>query len=278
MHGTVLMLFFVCLSFVFLHCLPGQVAGGAGAGNPPSPQAEISLSVLAYAKSAPAQPKSTASPSRSTVDALVTVDSVGSIIALDSIRLSAASIDIDMPPGVSCLAVENFECAENEVSLPGPFEMELVTGTTVPKMNILRLPKGSYTRFGLEPREWNGNAGFPANMDSTNFSLWGSVSAPGKAPIKFALRVYLEDGIDFTNPIGLIAKSDSLNRMVLSLQVNGWFAGTDLVSCLESEPAKVDSLGVLRVSGNAVCGGLGKRMSRNVDGSGGLEDEDEMEE
>lgn len=271
------------LSALLLGCESGPVAGGAGAGNPPSPIVEVAFSVQAVSKSpVVAQAKGAASRPGNPLPALSVRDSAGTVIRLDSLRLLTRALEIGLPEGRNCADAKGLVCRENEVYLAGPFDFNLLTETATPPLAALRLPFGVYRQVGLEPLEQGGASDtVGGDRGRPNLFLRGSISPPGSAPKTFVLEIELEDGIDFIHPSGVAARPDSLNALTLALVVDGWFAGVDMAACLTGGEAKADSVGVLHVRGNSACGGIGFRMQKSIDESGNLvegEEEEEREE
>lgn len=278
MPGSALRVLLLTSSLALLQCLPERVAGGAGAGNPPSPPAEVALSVVAVSKPearAKRAAPGTASAAPGTGDGLAAADSAGSLIFLDSIRLSAGRIGIELPSNRSCEDAPSFDCADHEISLKGPFAMDLVSGKSLPALALMKLPEGVYRHVELEPLPRPGDSGSSAPGPAGNFAVRGRVIPAGRASMEFRLELDLEDGIDFIDSAGIIAEGDSLSRMLLALRVDVWFEGVDLAACLESGEARRDSAGVLGIGGDLACGGMGRRMGENIDRSGELEEKAE---
>lgn len=255
-----------------LHCAPEKVAGGAGVGNPP--QAEVALSVEAGSTTVPALAK-TGSGNIGNPDGPIPVkDSAGVVLHISGIRFTVGRIEFRVPEGRTCADVQSVACEDGEISLPGPYRLDLMTGQAEPAIAALKLPTGPYRQFRLVPHRIGGGA---EEEDSTNFMVAGSVGADSATARRFILELDLEDAIDFLDSTGVVPKADSLNRIVLSLKVDGWFTGVDMEECLDGEDAEPDSSGAIHIRGNESCSGIGRRMGDKVDSSGEVEEEEETE-
>ncbi len=259
-------------------CITDRVAGGTGAGNPPL--ADVALSFKASSAPAPAIAKvaSLSSPSLRNPDGSFAVaDSVGTRLLLTGIAVRVQRIDFDLPEGSNCDQVRDLPCSGNEASVNGPYSMDLISGNSVPAINFIKLPEGLYKTIGLE---FEGHAsGRDSTDDSTaNIFIRGELAGPeGKR--KFGFDLDLRDGLDFRDSAGIPIKATAINRVVLSLSVDGWFAGTDLRKCLDQlQPGPVSDTAVVTFfHGDSACGNTGRRIRMNIESSSDVEREEESE-
>lgn len=256
-----------------LHCAPERIAGGGGVGNPP--QAEVALSVKAGSAAVPALAKTGSGAAGKPDGPLPVKDSTGAVLHVSGIQLTVGRIAFRIPEGRSCTDVQATACKDGEISLPGPYRLDLMSGQAEPAIAALKLPTGAYRQFHLVPERAGGVAA--EEVDSVNFRVAGSMGADMATARRFILEFDLEDAIEFFDSAGVVPKIDSLNRIVLSMKVDGWFSGVDMAKCLDGSDAKPDSTGTLHIRGNESCSGIGRKMGDKVDSSGEVEEEEESE-
>jgi len=260
-------------------CAFDRISGGTGAGNPP--QADVALSFQASSSVTPAiaaealARASAASfahaaqgPTVRNPDGTFSVaDSSGTPLKLTAISVKVGRIDFKLPVGLTCAQVVGLPCVDDEASVKGPYAMDLMSGQAVPSINFIKLPEGLYHDFGLEVPQGATDTG-------TNMFIRGEAELPGgKSP--FELRLDLRDGVDFLDSAGVPISADAINRLVLSLGVDGWFAGVDVRRCLEDTSGAVVESGARILLGDTACGGTGLRIRRNIEASTDVENNED---
>jgi hypothetical protein len=247
-----------------LHCAPDRMAGGAGAGNPPL--AEVSLSL----KAGSADPTSFAKPATSVLrnpDGTFTIqDSSGADFTLTGIEARLKGFDFNLPESLSCAGVTVLPCREGELSLLGPFTVDLMTGKSVPSLDLFKVPAGVYVKISLNLIAQDPPEGSTAEDTTRNLILTGRLGAAGQGGQAFEMALNLRDGLDFSDPLGLRLGADSLNTVRLLLSVDGWFRDVDAAACVTS--AARDSTGTVRLGGDDFCGGAGLKIRNSIEASG----------
>lgn len=266
------------------------MVGGAGAGNPP--QADVTVSFKAnsavpaekagtvgLAGNATAGLFKTAGIFRKNPDGTFTVqDSLGAMITLSAIEVKVQEIDIGLPSGITCAGVVGLYCKGGDAAVRGPYAMNLMSGAATPSINFIKLPEGIYSSIGLDflqPAFGPDSALIPGSS-RYNMAIRGRVAAPDSASSSFELKLDLSDGLDFQDTAGFRIESTALNNLLLKLDVDGWFAGTDFSSCLNQAKAIADSAGTIVLEGDGSCDGLGLRIRKNIEASSEVENEEHI--
>ncbi len=263
-----------CISF--FQCIPERVAGGAGAGNPPL--GEVTLALKAKSSGPRILPKSTASGLIALDSGFVIRDSAGAVLSLDSIVSRVEGIDFALPDSLDCPIFSGLPCKDGETTLEGPFDLDLLRGISHPALNVFKIPAGLYRKIGFKLIANKQDSLTDWDSTSQNIVLWGRMGALGSAGQRFVIRINLTEGLDFGDPVGVRIKSDTLNNILLGLNVDDWFQGTDMQACMAASPAGSDSAGIVRLQGDGFCSGTGIRVRRNIEASGGINYEDQVEQ
>lgn len=250
-----------------LHCTD-RIAGGTGVGNPPL--AEVSLDVKAGSASGAAIAKASAGLQRNPDGSFTIRDSAGLPVTLLAIEALVQGIDFALPDSVDCARFKGIDCMDGESSVIGPFTVDLMSGKSQPPLTKIKLPAGLYRKIGFELIS-SGDSGETWDSAAQNIVIRGKLGTDSGAGRAFAVRLNLKEGLDFPHPTGIQIRADTLNNILLGLNVDGWLGGTELTKCVEAMP--VDSSGSVLLQGDAFCGGVGKVIRRNIEGSGGLDQE-----
>ncbi len=251
-----------CLaSMLLVNCGGEKLAGGAGAGNPPSAK----VAFVFKASSSPLLPlaKKSSVGLRNPDGTFSLKDSVGSLLTLSTIKIFSKSIELILPDSLSCDEIINLECIDRDVTLKGPYSMDLITGLATPNLRTVELPAGSYKGFKLQFLNEEDN--LPSvSLDSvvTNVILKGKIATTGKA---FAINLLVSEDLEFIPLNGTPIKSSLLNNITLSVSIDKWFDGIDMLKCFESKDVQIDSTGTLILQGDKACGGSGQRMRLNIE-------------
>lgn len=264
-----------CLTL--LSCSFEKLAGGAGAGNPPQADVVVSLKASSAETSAPkaaALTKVFSTRLRNPDSTFTVADSVGNAWTLSAIEVRIQKIEFALPQGITCTDLHWQLCEKNEVIVKGPYNMNLMTGSATPAINFIKLPEGLYTRIALELPEF-GDITSISDTVVSNLVIRGVGGRTASESKRFELKLNLSDGLEFTDSIGVRISASSLNKLTLSLLVDGWFRGTDMLACIDGSIPKgnvtggvsADSAGVVQLLGDTACGNLGLRIRRNIEAS-----------
>lgn len=276
------------LALLLAQCNLTPFAGGAGAGNPPL--ADVAVALKANSLMDTPLPKAGKvlgkAPGEGTLDTNGTFtvrDTSGAAFTLTGIQVSVRRIEFALPDGIDCGKGEGVVCGNGIASVTGLFSMDLMTGKSNPALGRIRLPQGLYKSVKLTLDEGaeghsKGSGGSGSTSESTfvNMVIKGHTDSAGGPVGLFALKLDLLDGLVFEKPEGLRIGVDSLNTVLMQLTVDGWLKGVRMQPCLESPDAVPDSSGMRVLTGDVFCGGEGRRIRRNIEGSGeiGLDEDD----
>ncbi len=263
--GSAIGLSIICLCMI--HCNPDRMAGGAGAGNPPL--AEVSLVIKA--RSTVLGKSSAVRPSALPGSGLIAKDSLGATLFLDSILTRVEGIDFTLPDSLDCSGFTELSCVQGEVAIKGPFTVDLLRGLAIPPLVNFRIPAGLYRKIGFEPISMGKDTLGIWDSTTQNIVVWGRLMDSASSPKRFVVRLNLMEGLDFENPGGARVKPDSLNNVLLGLRADGWFHGIDMRACVADPGTGADSAGVARLQGDGFCSGMGAKLRRNIEFSGGFD-------
>ncbi|GEM_PF-1601176 len=271
------------LAMLLTHCSPEKVAGGAGAGNPPLADVTLAFTARSAAdtalpKASPALLKSSGIVIRNPDGSFTVRDAAGTALILTAINVNISRIDFELPEGLSCAQAPGVVCDSEEVSLRGALSMDLMTGVSTPALDRFHLPEGLYKRVRLRLDEGEGSSGRRGKDGGedpggllTNLVISGRTDSALGPVHSFAVRLDLQDGLEFDKPDGFRIKADSLNAVLMQLSVDKWMTGVNLAKCLDSTSAVPDSLGVKILTGDGFCGGQGLLIRRNIEASGEID-------
>lgn len=269
-----LKIFNCILLFLFIGCDNGSLAGGTGAGNPP--QADVTLAFKANSIS-PLQKSGLFKLSTTQIQnpdgTLSLKELTGRQIDLKEIKAQIQSIDISLPKDLSCLEIRNLVCTNNEASIKGPYEMNLITGVSTPAINFIKLPVGVYNSIGLQFQE--STLIDPNSVQNYNLSIVGFMTAINNAKKPFVLRLNLKDGLDFQDSRGFKITSQFVNTLILNLKADEWFKGIPFSNCIDQMGSAPLAQDTLRLEGDDFCNGLGLDLRKNIEGSSEIKNEEQ---
>ena len=260
-------------------CTYDRLAGGSGAGNPP--QADVAISFQANSSVAPAlaaaalartsaasSTHATHGPTVQNPDGTFSVaDSAGTPLKLTAISVNVGHFDFTLPAGLTCAQVVDLPCINDEASVNGPYVMDLMSGKAVPSINFIKLPAGLFHNFGFDVPQGAADTG-------TNMSIRGEAELPDGKSL-FEVRLDLQDGVDFQDSAGVKISAGTINRLVLSMSVDRWFAGVDMRRCLEDNSGAVLEGGVRILRGDSACDETGLRIRRSIEASTDVENKED---
>ncbi|MBD3393331.1 MAG: hypothetical protein GF418_14480 [Chitinivibrionales bacterium] len=277
-------LFLLVLSYV--RCTTGggdDIAGGTGTGNPTGGgKAVVALLADTSADSAsmsktPAQDAGPGPmpPVDLPIDPFPVTDDDSLAFTVTSAVVTVQALYFVPAAGFDCSTLtedtQGVSCDSNGIRLDGPFEFDLLAGTSEPGIDSLMLPEGEYEGLGLLLRGDSistvGNSGWPIQLAGTftyedtmhNFTILADADQ---------LAIYREPGGPFT------VKSDTVTHFVVRLHTPHWLESLAIQSCLADQNIAFDTDGTLTIgpnTGAGPCVGLHAQARANVLNSGRLE-------
>lgn len=199
-------------------------------------------------------------------------DSAGGMVSITVARAAVEQIEVEQPDGRTCdeieIELEDCSCVEsgaqssqilssetevedssdeNELHFAGPFVVDLLMATSTPPLDTVVIPSGVYHELQLKLSPLDPSSTLVPESDmllGNSMVLEGTYDADQGAQM-FRILLSLDHEIKFESDAGLaITESAQVNRLILSLDVNSWFAGIDVGACLESGAAMQDAEGV----------------------------------
>jgi hypothetical protein len=148
--------------------------------------------------------------------------------ALLAAYLNLRHIELDLPDGSTCsdideqaLAGATCDSAEDKIEIAGPFEIDLVAGTSTPSLDDVQIPAGVYKRIDFRVEN---------NADDVSFSATAGFEHNGDA-------LTLELSLDFNEDIRIeeangVEVGDETD-LVAEFVVDNWLGGVDIGTCLD---------------------------------------------
>lgn len=255
----------ICVALVA--CNTDQVAGGAGAGNPP--QAKVSISLKAELATGLAKKALANQNGDDEGDGPKISDSLGSSVTLTGITAQVQSIEFHFHESFNCENVTSLNCDADKIAIDQKRDVDLLAGTLTPPLAPLDLPAGAYPKVRLQfVTNPSGHSG--GSEENANVWLRGFVTAKGQADRPFEFSFSINEGMDFETGTGIEFKPHVTNTLQLIWQVNHWFDDVDMLHCL-SESKPVDSTGLVQLQGDEACGEVGKQIRQRIEASGKAE-------
>ncbi|MDB5051194.1 MAG: hypothetical protein JWO30_4265 [Fibrobacteres bacterium] len=249
-------------------CLGERVAGGTGVGNPTKGSVTVALQA-ASGQDALAKPGAT--QPRNPDGTFSVTDAGGTVFTIRSALANVGRVRLQLPEGIVCKDADETECESGEVSIPGPFVADLMTGGWQPDPGVVRIPVGEYRRMDvrLEAME-KGATGTDPDLPGHSMVVKGSFDYAGKADRSFSLALDFDEDARFENLAGLGVEAEGLNRLIVLLDVEQWLAKANITGCLDDKSLSLDAQGGLHVDKENACPGLENILKDAIKGSGNL--------
>ncbi len=187
--------------------------------------------------------------------------------ALQSAYVHLRDIELDLPDDVSCEDIADelvgASCDDNgqKIVVNGPFDVDLITGTSTPDLSLVEIPVGLYRRVDFRVDD---------NPDETSFAVVADFEYEGQA-------YTLDLSLDFNEDIRIetlpgVSVDESTN-LIAEFVVDDWLAGVDVGSCMEAGDVEVEGTRVIidETSTSGSCSGIEDMIKSNMKDSGQMD-------
>lgn len=200
------------------------------------------------------------------------VDADGAPVTVEGGTLHLERIDFHLPAGGTCdpalldapvvcdLADDPGE--GDTVRIEGPITVDLANGETVPALQDLTVPAGTYESIRLR-------LDADSSPDGLSITAFGTVDA-GTGPQPWSLGLELDEDARF-EAVGGVVVDDATTATVL-LDVAVWFAELPVTTCLADGLLAEEADGTLRLDDSAGCD-LEDALEDAIGESGRVEDD-----
>jgi len=198
------------------------------------------------------------------------VDDGGATYEISSSRVFLRHIELDLPDGASCADIEDqlvgAECDDSpddsdKIRIPGPFDVDLVTGVSTPSLADVSIPAGTYQRIDFRVED---------DANDVSFAVTAAFEHEGEA-LTLELELDFNEDIRIEQPGGVEVTADS--DLIAEFVVSNWFGGVDIGSCIEEAEVEMDgsTVHIREGSTSGACSAIEDTIKKNMKESGQLD-------
>ena len=214
-------------------------------------------------------------PNSSPPGSLVMQDEDGTPFVIERAEANVRHIQLDLPDGQDCGNLElpaPAHCESDKVTVPGPFVVDLVAGTSSPSLEALRVPAGVYERVDVRFDDAEPGDGL---VQATQALAHHSLHAVGHfehegEETRFELLLKFNEDARFESPSGVRLGEAGGREALLLLDISHWFEALPVTRCLDEDELRVED-GVLRIDDErSQCSGIESELKDAIKNSGQL--------
>ena len=177
------------------------------------------------------------------------------------------------------------ECPEdNELTLKGPYVVDLLTGASYPSLDTLSVPVRIYEKIKMK---FDYAKKGSAVLDSTDpligntLLVRGTYGVPGMPEQPFSLSLKFDEEMEIASAAGMQLNATSLSNIVISLKMDQWLTNLNIKGCLDQTDVMQSLTGGATVfseeSPLGKCLDIGKTIKENITKSFDVGEEDEKD-
>lgn len=196
------------------------------------------------------------------------------------------------PADGDSLDTDKGDCDENELTLKGPFVIDLLSGASTPSLGNLSVPAGIYkkVKIRLEPaREGGGALAVDDALIGNTLHVKGTYTLAGLPEQSFSMILKFDEDLEMEDKVGLKLDPSAMNAILISLKAGGWMAGLKVKDCLEKPEVTASLAGAMVLSEDSPLGkcldvestikeNIKKSFEVDEDENGDGKDDDEEDE
>ncbi|GEM_PF-7065972 len=149
-------------------------------------------------------------------------------------------------------AEKEVECKDDqELSIKGPFIVDLLTGLSTPDLGALSVPAGTYTNIKI--RLGHGNVGDTAALDGNTLVAKGTYTVAGMPAQPFSISIRLNEDLKIQSKQTLQLDGATVHTVLVQLMAGDWLNGLDFSRCLAAQDSTTAG-GTLDVNENSEIG------------------------
>jgi len=169
----------------------------------------------------------------------------GTTFTITEARINVRHIQFDYPEGNS----DNF----NQISLNGPFLIDLITGTSNPEIGAFDVEPGIYKRIDVRLDDAEADDGLVSGNDDlldNTLVVKGSFDYDGNTNRNFTFILKFNEDIRFEEPGGISINEGETKDIILNLKVDEWLSNINITECLDDGDIVLEGSGDLIINDN----------------------------
>lgn len=136
----------------------------------------------------------------------------------------------------SATEVESEECeSDQDLSIKGPFIVDLINGTSTPELPSLSVPAGTYNRIKL--RLDHGAKGDTAMLDGNSLVAKGTLTRADGSTEPFTLNLGFHEDLKIKSKTGIVLDGSSIHTILVALSAGDWLKNLNVAGCLAQDTA-----------------------------------------
>lgn len=199
-------------------------------------------------------------------DELTFTDDSDNQFTVQSAYLHLRDIELDLPEGVACADISDSlngatcDAGSDKIVIDGPFDIDLVAGTSTPSLDAVMIPTGRYERIDFRVDD---------NANDTSFAVVAGFERD--MPYTLNLNLDFNEDIRIESPLGVAVEADS--DLIAQFVVGDWLAGVDVGSCMDAGDVTLDGTTVTIDEGSSsgACSDMEDVIKDNMKNSGQLD-------
>lgn len=129
---------------------------------------------------------------------------------------------------------ETEECDEGlELSIKGPFIVDLINGTSTPELAPMMVPAGTYNHIKL--RLDHGNVGDTAMLNGSTLVAKGTFTRPDGTVQPVSLNLRFNEDLKIKSKAGIVLDASSIHTILVAVNAGDWLSKLDVAGCLASD-------------------------------------------
>jgi len=195
---------------------------------------------------------------------IVFSDLSGTIFKILKARANIRHIQFDLPEeGIA-------EESTHQISIEGPFIINLISGETTPDIGDFPLDPGTYKRIDARLDDTKLEDGLIETDDilfENTIIVEGEFDYGGIIDRKYSIILKFNEDVRFEEPNGISIEEGGTRNIILKLLVDDWLHGVDITSCLTRNDLFLQNNGDLVIddsNGKGDCQDLEETIKTNI--------------
>lgn len=206
---------------------------------------------------------------------IVMLDDGATAFDVSEASIHLRDIELDLPNGESCDDAElvGAECAQDKITIPGPFVVDLVTGATTPSLDDVTIPAGVYERIDLRVEDGDPDDGLvmPGDaLDDRSFVVRADFELDG-TPTSLDLSLKFNEDIRIERSGGVQIEPDQ--DLLATFLAGTWLDGIDVTACVDDDELTIAD-GTVTIDDDSTsgsCSDVENVIKNNMKNSGQLD-------